>query len=105
MDGVKKIDIWNSASRENIKNVLGYAVKNRRGYYDQLRGVSTRGSGVLDSFEMAGFIKTGHTLKKRTYSITDLGDQYYSDVFGKMNYWQKRVSGTLRDYAKKIFKF
>ena len=104
MSGIEKINIGNSVKRNNIKNVLGYAVKNRRGYYEQLRCVDERRGDTLEQFRMVGFINTGHTLKSETYSITDLGDEYYKDIFGKFSYWNKRLSGAAERFKKKLLK-
>ena len=93
MPSIDKINIWNSASRQNIKNTLGYAVRKRHGYYKDIKMVDERRGDTLDSFESAGFVHIGQTLKERTFGITDLGDQYYKDVFGKFDYWGKRLAG------------
>ena len=93
MAAVDKIKITNSFVRENIKNTLGYAVRKRNGYYKDIKMVDERRGDTVDKFELAGFLHIGQTLKERTFGITDLGDQYYKDVFGKLNYWGKRLSG------------
>lgn len=104
MAGIEKINIGNSVKRNNIKNTLGYAVKNRRGYYDDIRWVDERRGETIDQFKSVGFINTGHTLKKETYSITELGDEYYKDVFGTFDYWNKRLAGALERFKEKLLK-
>ena len=93
MTGIEKINIGNCRSRQNIKNLLGYAVKKRCGYYNDIRRVDERRGDTLEQFKSVGFINAGHTLKNETYSITNLGDEYYKDVFGRFDYWGKRLSG------------
>ena len=93
MPSIDKINIWNSASRQNIQNTLGYAVRKRRGYYKDIKMVDERRGQTVDSFESVGFVHLGQTLKERTFGITKLGDEYYKDVFGKLDYWGKRLSG------------
>jgi hypothetical protein len=101
MPSIDKINIKNSFSRQNIKNVLEYAVKNRRGYYNKLRMVDERRGETIDQFKSVGFINTGHTLKSETYSITDSGDEYYRDVFGGYSYWKARLSGIMERFFKR----
>ena len=101
MPGVEKINIGNSVARQNIKNVLGYAVKQRKGYYSQLRRVDERLGDTLEKFETVGFINTGHTLRSETFSITNLGDEYYQDMFGKWEYWKQRLSGSIERFLKR----
>ena len=103
MPGIEQINIGNSLRRRNIKKILGYAVKNRNGYYKDIKRVDEKRGVVVNSFEMTGFIHTGNTLKEKTYSITDLGDQYYKDVFGRYSYWGKRLSGALSRLKEKLF--
>lgn len=93
MTGIEKINIHNCVSRNNIKNLLGYAVKKRRGYYEDIYHIDEKNGNTLDQFKLAGFLNTGHTLKKETYSITNLGDQYYKDVFGRYDYFKQRFLG------------
>lgn len=101
MTGIEKINIGNSLPIQNIKNVLGYAVKNRKGYYKQLIRVDKRRGDTLERFKSAGFINTGNTLKSETYSVTDLGDEYYKDMFGKLNYLKIRLSGVMERFFKR----
>ena len=101
---IERINIRNSVSRQNIKNLLGFAVKKRRGYYDQIRRVDQRHGDTIEQFKTVGFINTGHTLKNETFSITDLGDEYYKDVFGSFSYWYKRISGMKERFFERIFK-
>ncbi len=103
MTGIDKINIRNSLSRQNIKDLLGYAVKERNGYYNQLRFMDVNRGATLDQFKSVGFINTGHTLKHDTFSITDLGDQYYKDVFGKFSYWKQRLAGKWNRFKKNLF--
>lgn len=87
------LDLKNSFIRQNVKNTLGYVVKKRNGYYKDLKIVDDRRGETIDKFETAGFVHIGQTLNERTFDITKLGDDYYKDIFGKMDYWQKRLSG------------
>lgn len=103
MPSINKINIWNSESRQNIKEVLGYAVKKRNGYYHDLKMIDNRRGDTIDSFESAGFIHTGHTLKERTFGITSLGDEYYKDVFGSYDYYVKKLAGKLERLKNRIF--
>lgn len=93
MAGIEKINIKNSMCRQNVKNLLGYAVRKRHGYYDELRRVDEFNGATIDKFKSFGFINTGHTIKHETYSVTELGDEYYKDAFGSFNYFGKRIAG------------
>lgn len=101
MQGVEKINIGNCVSRQNIKNVLGYAVKQRKGYYNQLKKVDERRGDTIEQFKTVGFINTGNTLKTQTFSITELGDEYYRDMFGKLSYWKQIISGNIERFLKR----
>ena len=103
MSRIEKLNIHSSVSRQNIQKLLGQAVKNRRGYYDQLYRLDHRCGETIEQFKTVGFINTGHTLKRETYSITELGDEYYQDLFGKWSYWGKRISGSIERFKNKIF--
>ncbi len=103
MPSINKINIWNSASRQNIKEVLGYAVKKRNGYYHDLKMIDERRGDTIDSFESAGFVHIGQTLKDRTFGITKLGDEYYKDVFGSYNYYSKLLAGKWERFKSKLF--
>ena len=100
MTGIQKISTQKSISEQNLKKVLGYAVKNRRGYYDQLVKVDEKFGETIDKFKYAGFINTGRTLKSETYSITELGDEYYKEIYGAWNYLGKRISGIFERFVK-----
>jgi hypothetical protein len=103
MPGIEKINLWNSASRQNIKNVLGYAVKKRNGYYKDIKMVDERRGDTIESFATAGFLNIGHTLKERTFGITELGEEYYRDVFGDYNYWSEKIAGKWERFKKRLF--
>ena len=66
--------------------------------------IDERRGETIDSFELAGFVHIGQTLKERTFGITDLGDEYYKEVFGKFDYWSKRISGAWERIKSKMFK-
>lgn len=101
MPRIEQINIRNSVSRQNVKKLLGYAVKQRKGYYNQLYRVDDKMGETIEQFKSVGFINTGHTLRSETYSITDLGDKYYMDLFGKYDYWKERISGVLERFFKR----
>ena len=103
MASVDKIKITNSFARENIRNTLGYAVKKRNGYYEDLRMIDERRGETIDKFQKAGFVHLGETLNESTFGITELGDEYYKDLFGSLNYWQQRISGAWERFKIKIF--
>lgn len=102
MASVDKIRITSSFARENIKNTLGYAVKKRNGYYKDLKMVDERRGETIDKFEHAGLVKIGQIQEESTFGITEAGDEYYKDLFGKLNYWQKRISGAWERLKNKI---
>ena len=81
---------------EKLK-VLTFVVRNRRGYQSDLHKF---GIDEVSSLKTVGFINTGHTLKSETYSVTNLGDQYYKDLFGIKNYYTQRIIG----FVNKLFK-
>lgn len=99
-----KLDIGNSFIRENARKTLGYAVKKRNGYYHDLKMIDERRGETIDKFEMAGFVHIGQTLNESTFCITELGDNYYKDLFGKLDFWGKRLSGILERFKNKIFR-
>jgi hypothetical protein len=103
MPSIDKINIWDSGSRQNIKDVLGYAIKKRNGYYRDIKMVDEKRGYTVDSFELAGFLHIGETLNQRTFGITDMGDQYYKDVFGKCNYYSKFLAGKWERFKNKLF--
>lgn len=93
MTGVEKVNIENCRSLQNIKNLLGYAVRKRRGYYEDIKLFDEHRGDTLEMFKYVGFINTGHTLKNETYSITNLGNDYYKEFFGTYSYLKKRLAG------------
>ena len=93
MASIEKINIGNGRSLQNIKNLLGYAVRKRRGYYEDIIRIDEHSGDTLDMFKSVGFINIGHTLKHETYSVTKLGDEYYKDFFGRYSYLKKRLAG------------
>lgn len=102
MTSIDKINIWNTVSRQNIKEVLGYAVKKRNGYYNDLKMIDYRRGDTVDRFESAGFLHIGETLRERTFDITNFGDDYYKDVFGSYNYYSKILAGKWERFKNKI---
>ena len=104
MPSVNKIHLNNPVSRQNVKNLLGYAVKKRSGCYDDICHVDFKKGETVEHFKTAGFIRTGHTLKNETFSITELGDEYYKDLFGTYSYYKRRVLGSIERYKNKIIK-
>ncbi|MBR1620021.1 hypothetical protein IJ674_09030 [bacterium] len=85
-------------SDQNIKKPLGYIVRNRKGYQSDLKKYDV----YIKSFKTVGFINTGHTLKADTYSVTDLADNYYKDLFGRTSYYNQRILGFLDKLLKKV---
>ena len=79
----------------DIKHVLGYAVKNRRGYRHDINFIDGKAGRTIDKFVEAGLVHNGQTYQHQTWSITGLGDQYYRNLFGDFDYYRKRVSGFL----------
>lgn len=86
----------------NIRTVLGYAVQNRKGYKFELEKIDPKKGRTVDSFESAGFVHIGRTLKRETWGITKLGDEYYKDLFGIKNYYKKRFYGLINRILKRI---
>ena len=83
----------NNIQISDIKHVLGYAVKNRRGYRHDINFFDGKLGHTVESFVNAGFIHTGQTLNYKTWSITNLGDKYYKDLFGNYSYYKNRFFG------------
>ena len=98
IDGIK---LSNSGSRQNVKNILGLAVKNRKGSYNELLRNDTRRGDTIESFMDNGYIKISGTSGKHMYKITETGDQYYKDIFGTMSYWRERLSGEWKRFLKR----
>ena len=84
----------------DIKHILGYAVKNRRGYRHDIDYIDGKLGNNVDKFVNVGFIHSGQTLHHQTWSITELGDRYYRDLFGNFDYYSKRLSGFLSRILK-----
>lgn len=78
-------------SDPNIKKPLGYIIRNRKGYQSDLKKYDV----YIKSFKTVGFINTGHTLNADTYSVTNLADNYYNDLFGRTSYYKQRILGFL----------
>lgn len=69
----------------DLKRNLGYVCKTKNGYVNELINYVGKKEIVLQ-FESVGFITKGHTLKKETWKKTNLADQYYKDLFGRLSY-------------------
>lgn len=52
--------------------------KKPRGYMTCLKSFVE--SKFIDEFKSVGFIKTGYTRKAETYSVTELGKQFWSEI-------------------------
>ena len=85
-------------NKNPLKRALGHIIETRRGYQEDI--IKPHGEEMIDSFRTVGFINTGHTLKYETYSVTDLGDEYYKDIYGKTSYYLQRIVG----FINKIFR-
>ncbi len=81
-----------------LKKAMGLIVENRRGYQSELKPL---GEERINSFKMAGFISTGHTLKSETYHTTKLADAYYRDVFGVFSWIYHRIKGQVKKSISK----
>ena len=104
MTKVNKLNFINKLSRQNIKNTLGYAVKNRNGNYRDIRWIDKKNGETVDSLETAGYIKVNRKIEdKETYTITEDGDLYYKDVFGRYSYWGRKLSGKFERFKKRLF--
>ena len=91
--GAKSLSI-----KDKKLKALTYVVRNRRGYQNDL--YKNADNKAIESLKTIGFINTGHTLKYETYSVTDLGDEYYKDIYGKTSYYLQRIVG----FINKIFR-
>ena len=91
--GAKSLSI-----KDKKLKALTYVVRNRRGYQNDL--YKNADNKAIESLKTVGFINTGHTLKYETYSVTDLGDEYYKDIYGKTSYYLQRIVG----FINKIFR-
>ena len=94
MSTINKINIYDYAkTKNNIRNVLGCAVKNRKVFCKDIQKVDELKGATIEELKAIGFLNEEHKLNNKTYSITKTGDRYYKDIFGKYNYWGKRLSG------------
>ena len=67
----------NSVDKE-ILEALKYLYNHKRGYlHDLLNHVSNE---RIEEFRCVGFIHLGYSLKYRTWSITELGKQFYKEL-------------------------
>ena len=104
MTKVGKLNFINKLSRQNIKNTLGYAVKNRNGNYRDIRWIDKKSGDTVDRLETAGFIKINREVEdKETFAVTEEGGLYYKDVFGRYSYWGRKLSGKFERFIKKLF--
>lgn len=65
-------------SDKEILDALEYIYENKNGYFHEL--IDYVDEELVDIFRVMGFIHIGYTLKYRTWSITNLGKQYYKDI-------------------------
>ena len=85
MPSITPVRLNREETVQNMRNVLELAVKKERGYLKDLKSIDKTGGEQVEKFASAGFIKTGYTPTEKTYSITDLGREYFSDFFAKIS--------------------
>lgn len=85
MPSISPIRLNKEETVQNMRNVLALAVKKERGYLKDLKCVDKTGGEQVEKFASAGFIKMGYTPTEKTYAITDLGREYFSDFFAKIS--------------------
>ncbi len=85
-------------SDPNLKNPLSFIIRNRRGYQSDLKKYDI----YIKSFQTVGFINTGHTLNADTYSVTNLADSYYKDLYGRKSYYIQRLRGFFNRLYKAV---
>ena len=82
----------------NIRNVLGHAIKFRAGYMDDLRRIDLKRGLVADEFAKNGLISRN----AGKYKITEQGEQYFKDMFGEFSYYKAKFSGNLKRLYENI---
>ncbi len=84
MPTVPKVRLSREDTISNMKNILTHAMKRERGYMKDLVSIDKTGGTQVEKFANCGFIKTGYTTDSKTYAITDLGREYFSDFFASV---------------------
>jgi len=84
MPTVPKVRLSREDTVQNMKNILAQAIKRERGYMKDLINIDKTGGEQVEKFANIGFIKTGYTRDDKTYALTDLGREYFSDFFASV---------------------
>jgi len=64
--------------QDEFKALKFIATKKNNGYMTCLKSII--GKDTVDSFQRCGFIKSGFTRKHQTFSITELGREYFNGI-------------------------
>ena len=78
---IQQIRLNHEETLNNMKVILEVASKRGRGYIKDLKNIDKTGGEQVDKFVSIGFLKTGYTPQEKTYALTDLGREYFSDFF------------------------
>lgn len=84
MPNVSKIMLSREEMVQNMRCILTQAVKREHGYMKDLVNMDKTSGEQVEKFASCGFIKTGYAKDGKTYAITDLGREYFSDFFASV---------------------
>lgn len=65
-------------NEQKVLKALKYLYEHKNGYVSDLKGHID--AETFEQFKIVGFVHHGYSLKDRTWSITDLGKQYYKEL-------------------------
>lgn len=63
---------------KKVLSTLKYLYEHKKGYISDLK--TNIDMEIFEQFEIVGLVHRGYTLKDRTWSITELGKQYYNEL-------------------------
>ena len=63
---------------QKVLDSLKYLCKQEKGYVSDLKNQIDM--EIFEQLKTVGFVHHGYTLKDRTWSITELGKQYYNEI-------------------------
>lgn len=76
---IPSIPIVSTKQFQDTRRALGFMYNVKpAGYMTCLKSFVDK--KLVEDFRVAGFLKTGYSRKGQTYSITNLGAQYYKDI-------------------------
>ena len=90
MPTVKRFELNSTQYSQNLTNVLGYAVKQRKGLVSDLAKIDIKKGESVEDFRHIGLIKTQGS---KHFEITKLGEQYFNDFCGGIEKSWENIRG------------